>query len=86
VGKIYIWIFSGAIIGLPIAAIFAYKHFQDAQDTSRICLFANLLNFVTLYAAPPREIPHVRLLVGYLIFYEPCFPSAAFITVRWLTS
>jgi hypothetical protein len=40
VGKIYIWIFSGAIIGLPIAAIFAFKHFQAAQDASR---FAYLL-------------------------------------------
>lgn len=31
VGKIYIWIFSGAIIGLPIAAIFAYFFFRGIQ-------------------------------------------------------
>ncbi len=31
VGKIYIWIFSGAIIGLPIAAIFAYFFFRGVQ-------------------------------------------------------
>lgn len=31
VGKIYIWIFSGAIIGLPIAAVFAYFFFRGIQ-------------------------------------------------------
>ena len=31
VGKIYIWIFSGAIIGLPVAAIFAYFFFRGIQ-------------------------------------------------------
>ena len=31
VGKIYIWIFSGAIIGLTIAAIFAYFFFRCVQ-------------------------------------------------------
>lgn len=33
VGKIYIWIFSGAIIGLPIAAVFAYFFFRGIQGT-----------------------------------------------------
>lgn len=30
-GKIYIWIISGAIIGLPIAFIFAYFFFRGIQ-------------------------------------------------------
>jgi len=31
VGKIYIWIFSGVFLGVPIAAIFAYFLFRGIQ-------------------------------------------------------
>ena len=43
VGKIYIWIFSGAIIGLPIAAIFAYFFFRGVQG---VFVYHRLMNDV----------------------------------------
>ena len=41
VGKIYIWIFSGAIIGLPIAVVFAYFFFRGIQG---VFVYHQLIN------------------------------------------